>query len=116
VSPRDLWTPGTRERPYAEVEPHPTRDFVTPDGRRFVDSSITISLEQAERMWQGYLCARCLEPFEEAYPEKCEVCRFPVRELQRKLLERDFLGHDPTVVSGFPLDRELEYLERVKEK
>jgi len=98
------------------VEPHESKAYVTPDGRQFQDASITLTAEAAERMWQGYMCARCLEPFDEAYPETCIVCRFPVRELQRKLLERDFLGRDPTVVGSFPLDREMEYLEKAHPK
>jgi hypothetical protein len=115
-----MWTP-QRHKDTAfsrevvlDVEPHPTKDFVTPDGRRFKDASITLTPQAAERMWQGYMCARCLEPFTDAYPERCGVCGFPVKEMQRKLLERDFTGHDPTTVSGFPMDRELEHLETMK--
>jgi hypothetical protein len=95
-----------------DVEPHPTKGYVTEDGRHFQDSVITLTAEAAERMWQGYMCAKCLEPFDQAYPEKCGVCGFHVKDLQRKLLERDFKGRDPTVVGSFPLDREMEHLER----
>lgn len=109
--PRDIWTPN-RNPVVLDVEPHPTKTFVTPDGRRFRDARITLTAEAADRMWQGYMCAHCMEPFTEAYPERCNVCGFAVKEMQRKLLERDFLGVDPTSVSGFPMDRELEHLER----
>jgi hypothetical protein len=118
----DIWVPRPREdtafsrEVVVDVEPHPTRTYTTPDGRRFQDCQITLTPEAAERMWQGYMCARCLEPFEQAYPDNCNLCGFPVKELQRKLLERDFLGVDPTVVGSFPLDRELEYLEREHHK
>jgi hypothetical protein len=118
MSQPEIWTPRSREdtafsrEVVLDVEPHPTKGFVTPDGRQFQDCTITLTPEAAERMWQGYMCARCLEPFEEAYPETCIVCKFPVKELQRKLLERDFKGRDPTVVESFPMDREMEYLER----
>lgn len=98
---------------YADVESNPRKKFILPDGREFVDNTVTVSLEKAEMMWQGYLCASCLEPFREAYPEACPVCGFPVREHQRRLLEQDFKGVDPTVVGSFPLDRELEHLDRV---
>jgi len=120
--PDDIWTPQRQKETafsrevVTDVEPHESKAYVTEDGRHFQDASITLTPEAAERMWQGYMCARCLEPFDEAYPEKCIVCGFPVKELQRKLLERDFLGHDPTVVSGFPMERELEYLERTHHK
>jgi hypothetical protein len=116
--PDEIWTPQRRSETafsrevVIDVEPHATKAYVTPDGRHFQDSSITLTPEAADRIWKGYMCARCLEPFDEAYPERCVVCGFAVRELQRQLLERDFLGRDPTVVSGFPLERELEHLER----
>ena len=99
-----------------DVEPHPTKGFTTPDGRHFQDATITLTADAAERVWQGYMCAKCLEPFTEAYPDSCGVCGFPVKELQRKLLERDFLGRDPTAVAGFPMERELEHLERTHHK
>ena len=117
MSRPEIWTPQhQKETAFSrevvlDVEPHATKAFVTEDGRHMQDSTITLTAEAAERMWQGYMCAKCLEPFDEAYPKLCNVCRFPVRELQRRLLERDFLGVDPTVVSGFPLDREMAYLE-----
>jgi hypothetical protein len=120
--PDDIWTP-QRQKETAfsrevvlDVEPSESKGFVTEDGRHFQDSTLTLTAEAAERMWQGYMCARCLEPFDEAYPEKCGVCSFPVKELQRKLLERDFLGQDPMAVGSFPIDREMEYLERAHGK
>jgi hypothetical protein len=113
MSARDIWTPGRKEQPFAEVEPNPKKLLALPDGRTFVDNTVTISLEDAEMMWQGYKCARCLEPFDEAYPVNCLVCGFMVRADQRRLLERDFLGRDPTLVGSFPLDREMEHLDRV---
>lgn len=110
----DIWTPGRREQPYAEVEPNPKKLLVLPDGRKFTENTVTISVEQAEMMWQGYMCARCLEPFTEAYPEACPLCRFPVKAEQRKQLEQDFLGVDPTLAGEFPLDREMEHLDRIR--
>lgn len=82
----------------------------------FQENTVTISVEDAEMMWQGYKCARCLEPFTESYPEKCPLCGFAVKELQRKQLEEDFLGVDPTAVGSFPLDREMEHLDRISEE
>ena len=78
-----------------------------------MDNTVTLSPEQADRMWAGYMCASCLEPLTEAYPEKCPLCGFAVRAEQRKQLERDFHGVDPTVVGDFPLEREMEHLDRV---
>jgi ribosomal protein L34E len=117
-----VWTPAEQKRTtfsrevVLDVEPHESKAYVTPDGREFQDARITLTAEAAERMWQGYMCARCLEPFIEAYPKLCVTCGFPVKELQRKLLERDFIGRDPTAVAGFPMERELAYLEEKHHK
>jgi hypothetical protein len=113
VSARDIWVPGRPTAPFAEVEPNPKKLLQLPDGRVFVDNEFTISPEQADRMWAGYMCAHCLEPLIEAYPEACPLCGFPVRDQQRRQLEQDFKGEDPTRVGEFPMDREMEHLERV---
>ena len=78
------------------------------------ESRLTLTPEAIEEMWQGYRCAVCLERQEEAYPEHCRAtwCRFPIRAEQRRQLEQDFIGEHPGLVSGFPLERELEHLER----
>lgn len=116
MSARDIWLPGRPTAPFAEVEENPKKLLVLPDGRVFVDNTYTLSPEQADRMWAGYMCAACLEPLAEAYPEKCPLCGFPVRDQQRQQLERDFLGVDETRVGGFPLDREMEHLDRISGK
>ena len=50
----------------------------------------------------------------EAFPEHCPNwwCRFPIRELQARQLQEDFVGQHPPPVSGFDLEREFEYLDR----
>lgn len=95
-----------------DVEPS-TRSRQLPDGRVQGESRLTLSPEAIEELWQGYRCAVCLERQEEAYPEHCRAtwCRFPIRAEQRRQLEQDFIGEHPGLVSGFPLDRELAYLE-----
>jgi hypothetical protein len=87
-----------------------------PDGRRMRESQVTLSPEAMEQLWQGYRCARCLEyegivPLG-AFPERCPLCQFPMRELQQQQLFQDFVGERPDLVAGFPMDRELGYLER----
>lgn len=110
----DLWTPGD----WGVVQDIEESDRLRtlPDGRQMRESTLTLSPEAIEQIWQGYRCARCLEydAIVElgAYPESCPVCGFPMRELQRKQLEQDFVGQHPGLVAGFPMDRELAYLER----
>ena len=112
----DIWTPPDKTDwgVVQDIEPA-NRIRTLPDGRQMRESTITLSPEAMTQVWQGYRCARCLE-YEAIrqlgpYPEKCPICQFPMRELQRKQLEQDFVGERPSPVSGFPMDRELAYLE-----
>jgi hypothetical protein len=110
-----IWTPGQTdwERGVQDIEPS-SRTRQLPDGRVMSESRLTLSPEWIEEMWQGYRCARCLERQVEAYPEHCRAawCGFPIRDEQRKQLEQDFVGEHPGLVSGFDIDREVEYLHR----
>ena len=47
------------------------------------------------RMRHGYVCAYCLEPFENAWPIQCPVCKFPVRERQAQYFADSYKGTDP---------------------
>jgi hypothetical protein len=69
---------------------------ITSDGRRQYEAKITLSEEGFQRLVEGYLCGRCLEDLTPlgAFPEKCPVCGFHVRELQPRQIERDFVGHE----------------------
>lgn len=40
-----------------------------------------------DRVRLGYLCMNCMEPHEQPFPEMCAVCKFPMREHQRRLFE-----------------------------
>jgi hypothetical protein len=109
-----IWTPPDRDDwgVVQDVEPS-ERSRQLPDGRVQQESRLTLSPAAIEEMWQGYRCAACLERQDEAYPEHCRAtwCRFPIRAEQRRQLEQDFIGQQPGAVSGFPLERELAYLE-----
>ena len=88
-----------------------------PDGRQMRESQITLSPQAMQQIFSGYRCARCLEydMIRElgAFPEQCPVCNFPMKAEQTKQLEQDFVGEArPGLVSGLPMDREREFLER----
>jgi hypothetical protein len=112
-----IWTPPDKDDwgVVQDIEPaHRIRTL--PDGRQFRESTLTLTPEAIEQIWQGYRCARCLEhegivPLG-AFPERCPLCQFPMRELQREQLEQDFVGQHPDMVAGFPMDREQAFLER----
>jgi len=98
-----------------DIEPT-NRARQLPDGRLMQESKLTISKEWMEQMWQGYRCAACLQDFEEyslgAYPDKCPVCKFPVKSLQRQRLEEDFVGEVEEMQRQGLLDRETDFLMR----
>jgi hypothetical protein len=114
----EIWTPGGDKGDWGAVQDIEPSDRIRtlPDGRQMRESTITLSPQAMDQMWKGYRCARCLEyegivPLG-AFPEQCPLCKFPMRELQRQQLAQDFVGERPDLVSGFPLDREREFLER----
>jgi hypothetical protein len=113
-----IWTPPDPDDwgVVQDIEPS-ERERQLPDGRVLKESRLTLSPEALDQMWAGFRCARCLE-FDRikelgAYPERCPCCGFPMAELQRKQLEQDFVGQHPGLVSGFPMDREMDHLERI---
>jgi hypothetical protein len=64
----------------------------------------------------GYVCMKCLEPFEIAWPERCHVCGAPIRTKQAEFFA---LEHDPHIVDLRPTDwsDEIESLdERVRKE
>jgi hypothetical protein len=61
-----------------------------PDGRRLGIVAPVLSPADIERARAGYLCLKCLEPFEHAWPERCAVCGAPIRKEQAAYLAREF--------------------------
>jgi DNA-directed RNA polymerase subunit RPC12/RpoP len=101
--------------PPLDIRPSRTKQFVAEDGRKFWDSEIDITPQQAAKLHAGYLCARCFEPLEAvgAFPKRCPLCGFEVAKYQRQLLEEQYKGVDTSIVTpGIPLDRERAVMER----
>ena len=63
-----------------------------PDGRVQGAAKLVLDEESKERMRLGRLCAKCLEPFEHAWPERCNVCGAPIRSEQTEFFAREFDG------------------------
>ena len=62
------------------------------DGRVLGENQITWSAEQIERFRSGYKCLNCLEPQEQAWPEHCPVCGYPMRTHQAEFFAREYTG------------------------
>lgn len=91
-----------------------TNDTVVQIGDREVrDVDPIIPDEMFERIRQGYMCIRCFQPFEAAFPEECTmpVCRFPVRKEQSLELLRLYAGVDKSVTED-PFEDEYERAEK----
>jgi hypothetical protein len=95
-----------------DVESHPERSYLLPDGRLMPDVVFTVTPEARERIRLGYMCCNCLEPFIDCWPENCGVCGFPVKERQMETIDRQMYDDPSVVAPGIPVDREMEYLQR----
>src|SRR5262245_49825069 len=65
-----------------------------------------------ERLRAGHMCCNCLGQFQEAWPEKCPDCAYPVKADQAWVIQERLYTDYGIVPPGFPLDRELAYLEQ----
>lgn len=55
--------------------------------------NLTLDPEDVGRMKAGYVCARCLEAQDEAFPKECGVCRFPMEDHQVEFLAKAYQGN-----------------------
>jgi hypothetical protein len=86
-----------------------------PDGRAQGEIQLTLRQQDIDRMRLGYVCAKCMEPHETAWPVRCRVCGAPMRTEQAAYFAREFGGVEP--VSARPgWDEELETLEERRRK
>ena len=65
-----------------------------PDGRVQGAAKLVLDEESKERMRLGRLCAKCLEPFEHAWPVRCNVCGAPIRSEQAEFFAREYDGEE----------------------
>ena len=70
-------------------------------GRPTLDYSVRFSPDDVERIRLGYVCIRCWEPHEAAFPDRCFVCGLPMKDEQPALFQKTFKGEerDPKAVS-----------------
>jgi DNA-directed RNA polymerase subunit RPC12/RpoP len=81
------------------------------DGRWVKDAAIVVPPHVVEEITAGYRCLVCHDVVEEAFPEKCPVCGFPMKERQLEQLEKTNLGEmqvGPTPLDTLDEEREQE--------
>ena len=76
-----------------DVEDHPERLVVMADGEVRRDVNIVLNEETFRRLMNGYLCSECYEPHDQAFPEKCKLCGYPIRKEQPHRMETEFEGY-----------------------
>jgi hypothetical protein len=84
------------------------------DGRRLGVLAPVLSPEDIERARLGYVCLKCLQWFEEAWPEKCFVCGAHIRRDQAEYFAREF-GGEVQLGPSTSLDDELAALREKEE-
>lgn len=97
------------------IEPVAGEGLWLPDGRVHGQVQMTLKAEDIERMRNGHVCAKCLQPLETAWPERCPVCGAPIRRDQAEYFAREFGGEvhlGPTTT----LEQELGMLEEHRRK
>jgi hypothetical protein len=95
------------------VEEQDAEGIWLPDGRVQGGVRMVVAPETAERMRLGYLCMKCLEPFETPWPERCGVCGAPVREKQAEFFAEEFAG--ARAGRDFSVEEEIERMREEPE-
>jgi hypothetical protein len=97
------------------VEEDPDHVLIFSDGTYRSSFNITLSPEDVGRIRAGYVCAICFEAHEEAYPEECSVCRFPMRSRQAEFVAKAYLGKK-RIGPSTSLADELAAMEELEER
>lgn len=98
------------------IEHHPTQVLLLPDGRQWGDVVLILEEEDKERMRLGRVCAKCLEPFEQAWPERCPVCGAPIRTKQAEYFAQEAVEKPVYLGPSTTLADEREGLDERRRK
>lgn len=93
----------------------PESVMIMPDGRVMQRTVVGLSREQVERMRAGYICVKCFEDLDTAFPEHCPVCKFPMREHQAAEFAKDFRG-EIAFGPSTTLDEERGIMNELRER
>ena len=74
------------------IEQHESEGVLMPDGRVFRQPVFVLKPEDVDRLRAGYVCIKCFQTFEQAWPELCPVCGCHVRRDQAAYFAREYGG------------------------
>jgi hypothetical protein len=86
------------------------------DGRVFRDYRMVFAKEDIERMRAGYVCVKCLEPHEHAWPERCSICGSPMRDEQARFFAAWFDPEEEVIQVSRDWEAEFAGLEERRRK
>jgi hypothetical protein len=92
------------------------------DGRLQRNVISTMNEDTFRAIQAGFICLRCFEPHEEAFPNQCDLCGYPMSERQIMDVAMEFRGREH-LGPGQPIaeyldqqDRRMEEMERAEAK
>lgn len=100
---------------FLAVEEDEDHILIFSDGTYRSSFNVTLSPEDAGRVRAGYVCAVCFEAHEEAYPEECSVCRFPMRDKQAAFVAKAYKG-EKRLGPSTSMEDELAAMEELEER
>lgn len=62
------------------------------NGRETLEVKARFKPEDIERFRLGYVCINCFEPHEQPFPERCSLCKYPMKDKQPQEFQRAFKG------------------------
>lgn len=74
------------------VEEDENHVLIFSDGTYRSSFNVTVSDDDVGRIKAGYMCAICFEPHDEAFPEECNACRFPMKYRQAAYVAKAYQG------------------------
>jgi len=98
-----------------EIEEHPSQGLWLPDGRVQNDVTMVLRADDVDRMRAGFVCAKCFEPFEQAWPVHCPTCGAPIRTEQAAYFAREY-GGDQRLGPSTSLEEEVGRMEEYRRK
>lgn len=57
------------------------------------DVMVIVHEDDMGRIRGGYACCKCYEVQEKAFPERCWVCKFPMRDRQAEFIAKGYRGN-----------------------
>lgn len=94
----------------------PDHKLVTADGRIRDVTVFQLKPSDIERIKAGYVCCECFNQHERPLPERCEVCKFPMRERQAEQFARNYRGNIRNGGDAAPDEDQIARVQEIRER